>query len=176
MGEPVIHRLAGRTNDHGRTARPDGTARPYGDQLIKLPISGELVFDTYTVLLMISGLLLIIVGAAVSGPSTGSRVLTVLAGVAFFGYGFYLEFLFTGGTYRIFFYAFVVPVLVTYRAIMAHRAKREGTRLAQQAPAFAAGQPVEPGLAGKADPYGYGQPAQADPTGQPGPAQSGAGR
>jgi hypothetical protein len=86
------------------------------------------VFGAYTVLLMVSGVLLVVLGAAVGGQGTLSRVLNILVGLAFFGYGFYLEFLFQGGTYRVFLYAFVVPVLLIVRTIQARRAKaRAGT-------------------------------------------------
>jgi hypothetical protein len=80
------------------------------------------VFAAYTILLMVSGVLLVVLGAAVGGQGTVSRVLNVVVGLAFFGYGFYLEFLFQGGQYRAFFYAFVVPILLIVRTIQARRA------------------------------------------------------
>ncbi|RKR87927.1 hypothetical protein BDK92_2230 [Micromonospora pisi] len=83
------------------------------------------MFDAYTILLMVSGLLLVAVGAALSGQGVGARVLTVVVGLGFFGYGFYLEFLFEGGTYRIFFYAFIFPVLLTVRAVKSWSEKRD---------------------------------------------------
>ncbi|GIH15090.1 hypothetical protein [Rugosimonospora africana] len=82
------------------------------------------MFNAYTILLMLSGLLLVVLGAAVSGQGTGSRVLSILIGVAFFGYGFYLAFIFTGGEYRVFYYAFVVPFLVIFRIVSARRANK----------------------------------------------------
>lgn len=82
------------------------------------------MFAAYTVLLMASGVLLVVLGAAVGAQGTMSRVLNILVGLAFFGYGFYLEFLFQGGQYRVFLYAFVVPVLLIVRTIQARRAAK----------------------------------------------------
>ncbi|MGW4467701.1 hypothetical protein [Micromonospora sp. NPDC004704] len=92
------------------------------------------MFDAYTFLLMLSGLLLIAIGATFGGQSIGSRLLSVAVGIGFFGYGFYLEFLFEGGTYRVFFFAFVFPVLLTIRAIK-ERQEARATQAAQAAQA-----------------------------------------
>jgi predicted membrane channel-forming protein YqfA (hemolysin III family) len=97
------------------------------------------VFAAYTILLMLSGVLLIVLGAAVGEQSTGSRVLSIVVGLAFFGYGFYLEFLFRGGEYRIFFYAFVVPIVLVVRTIQARRAMK--ARASVTAPGREAGPP-----------------------------------
>jgi len=102
------------------------------------------MFDLYAVLLMVSGLLLIVAAFMLAGQRKGGRILNGVIGLAFFGYGFYLEFLFTGGTYRIFFYAFVVPVLLL---IQAFRARKEAqARTAQPVPPVAAdsGTPATP--------------------------------
>jgi hypothetical protein len=88
---------------------------------------------------MVSGVLLVVLGAAMGGQGAVSRVLNILVGLAFFGYGFYLEFLFQGGTYRVFFYAFVVPILLIVRTIQARRAVR--ARAGSPAPE---GQPAYP--------------------------------
>ncbi len=101
------------------------------------------MFNAYTILLMLSGLLLVVLGAAVGGQGTGSRVLSVLIGIAFFGYGFYLAFIFTGGEYRVFYYAFVVPVLVVFRIVQARRANK--ARVGAAAPANATAYPNKEG-------------------------------
>jgi len=74
-------------------------------------------FDFYTILLMVSGLVLIGMGIRLRSIGTGGRVLNILFGAAFLGYGGYLAFFFQGGTYRIFFYVFVLPVLLVVRAL-----------------------------------------------------------
>lgn len=79
----------------------------------------------YALLLMVSGALLLAVGGGLSGQSKLSRVLNVLFGLGFLGYGFYLEFLFKSGTYRIFLYAFVVPVLLLVNTFKARKAAKD---------------------------------------------------
>jgi hypothetical protein len=92
-------------------------------------------FNIYTVLLMLSGVLLIVVGASVPGQGTGMRVLNILVGAAFFGYGFYLQFIFEGGSYRVFLYAFIAPILLLVRTFQARRANHRAAidAAAQQA-------------------------------------------
>jgi hypothetical protein len=84
-----------------------------------------MLFNIYTILLMLSGVLLIVVGASVPDQGTGMRVLNILVGAAFFGYGFYLQFLFEGGTYRVFLYAFIGPILLLVRTFQARKANRQ---------------------------------------------------
>jgi hypothetical protein len=143
------------------------------------------VFQIYTVMLMVSGVLLVVVGSSVPGYSVGLRILNAVIGIAFFGYGFYLEFLFQGGSYRIFFYVFVVPVLLLIRAVRGWSARRAAKAAAQPsyAPAgFAAAPPTYPmpqngyPSAGALPQPNYGQPnygqANYGPSyGQPGYGQ-----
>ncbi|SBT47369.1 hypothetical protein [Micromonospora narathiwatensis] len=113
-------------------------------------------FLIYTLLLMLSGIAMVVVGLAIKQQSTLARIASVVAGIAFFCYGFYLFFLFDGGEYRIFFYAFVLPILLIVQAVKARKQAQEEAA-AQQV----AGPP--PGQ------FGYGQPApQGQPQGQPG--------
>ncbi|MFD6637473.1 hypothetical protein ACFWDN_16850 [Micromonospora chalcea] len=94
-------------------------------------------FLIYTLLLLLGGIAMIAVGIAVKEQGKGSRILNVVIGLAFFGYGFYLLFLFDGDSYRIFFYVFVLPILLIVRAVKARKEAREQAG-AQQ---FAGGQP-----------------------------------
>jgi len=110
-------------------------------------------FPIYTLLLMLSGIAMVVVGLAIKQQSTLARIANVVIGIAFFCYGFYLFFLFDGGEYRIFFYAFVLPILLIVQAVKARKQAQEEAA-AQQV----AGLP-QPGQ------FGYGQPA---PQGQPG--------
>jgi len=82
-------------------------------------------FTIYTILLMVSGLGLILVGAAVSHQGVGMRILNILVGAAFLGYGFYLQFLFTGVEYRVFLYAFIGPALLIARTAQTHGDRRQ---------------------------------------------------
>ncbi|GAA2823542.1 hypothetical protein GCM10010441_55030 [Kitasatospora paracochleata] len=80
---------------------------------MNLDFSVEPLFSWYVVLLLISGVAMVGIGAvASSGLSAGWRVFNVIAGVGFVGYGIYLGFIFEGGTYIIFFKAFILPVLM----------------------------------------------------------------
>jgi hypothetical protein len=134
------------------------------------------MFQTYTVMLIVSGALLVVVGSAVPGLSAGMRVLNAAIGVAFAGYGLYLAFVFDGGTYHIFFYAFFLPVLLLVNAFRSWGARRS----ANAAPP---GYPVAPGYAAAPPPYpappagypapqpGYPQPQYGQPAyGYPQPA------
>lgn len=85
---------------------------------MNIDFAGHPGFSLYVVLLAVSGVLMMgIGGTAFSRLSTGWRVFNLIAGVAFFGYAFYLAFLFNGGTYIIFFKAFILPVLMVINAI-----------------------------------------------------------
>ena len=88
-------------------------------------------FLIYTLLLLLGGIAMVAVGVAVKEQGTGSRILNVVVGLAFFGYGFYLLFLFDGDSYRIFFYVFVLPILLIVRAVKARKEAREQARLDQ---------------------------------------------
>jgi hypothetical protein len=86
-------------------------------------LSSDTGFLLYVGLLAISGALLIVMGVSGFGrQSVGLRVLDVLFGLGFLGYAFYLFFIFDGGTYTVFFYAFIVPILLVVRAIRGARA------------------------------------------------------
>ncbi len=111
-------------------------------------------FLIYTLLLLLGGIAMVAVGVAVKEQGTGSRILNVVVGLAFFGYGFYLLFLFDGDSYRIFFYVFVLPILLIVRAVKARKEAREQAA-AQQFAGAPQGQPAPYG----APPQGY--PGQA---------------
>jgi hypothetical protein len=82
------------------------------------------VFSWYVVLLCISGVVMVAMSAVKAvDQSHGSRALSVLAGLAFLGYGIYLGFIFGGGSYMMFFQAFVVPVLLVFNFVRAAVAK-----------------------------------------------------
>jgi hypothetical protein len=116
------------------------------------------MFDLYALLLILSGFLLVIVGSALPRQTLASRILNVLVGLAFLGYGCYLEFIFTGGTYRVFFYAFLVPILLVVRTFKA----RKEARLAREQAATAA--PVAAGAAPQGAPMPQAVPMpQAQP-------------
>jgi ABC-type iron transport system FetAB permease component len=80
-------------------------------------------FSWYCLLLMLSGILMVVLGV-VRNQRLARRVVRVVLGVAYFGYGFYLTFVFTGGHYWLFFQAFLLPVLVLADTLRGGPARR----------------------------------------------------
>jgi hypothetical protein len=70
------------------------------------------VFNLYIVLLALSGVAMLAMGLVRRGRSTLSRSINLIMGAIFVGYAIYLEFIFDGGSYLIFFQAFIVPVVM----------------------------------------------------------------
>ncbi|MFF4894237.1 hypothetical protein [Micromonospora chersina] len=127
-------------------------------------------FLIYDLLLLLGGIAMVAIGIAIKEQGTGARILNVVVGLAFFAYGFYLMFLFEGGSYRIFFYVFVLPILLIVRAVKARKEAREQAAAHQFAGApqpgqFAPGQPAQGWPAPQGQPAPYGQAPQA-PYGQ----------
>jgi hypothetical protein len=78
-----------------------------------LDISAHPFIALYVLLLLISGVGLVVMSAMGAGGQTvGWRIFGVVAGLAFFGYGVYLGFFFTGGTYIISLKAIVLPFVM----------------------------------------------------------------
>jgi hypothetical protein len=152
---------------------------------MNLDFSAEPAFSWYVVLLMISGLALVCVaGMSHLEQSKGLRIFSLLAGLGFLGYGFYLGFLFQGGTYVVFYKALIVPVVLIVGAVRSALTRRRtrtspppaGYPATGMQPGTAWGPPAQPGQPGT----GWGQPVQPAPGwGQPGaswgqPGQPGA--
>ena len=99
---------------------------------MNLDFSLEPLFSWYVVLLCLSGIAMIVMGAVkAGGQSTGWRILNVLAGVGFFGYGIYLGFIFQGGSYLIFFKAFILPAVMIFGFFRSLLARREAESVEQ---------------------------------------------
>ena len=148
-------------------------------------------FSLYVVLLALSGVLMVGIGAtAFSRLGNGWRIFNVIAGIAFFGYAFYLAFLFQGGTYIIFFKAFILPAFMVINAIRSSVTRRNTQVLQQngwaapQQQGWAAGPqpgpqqswaaPQQQGWAAAPQPGQPGQPGpQLGQPGQPAPQQAG---
>ncbi|SBT43957.1 DUF2076 domain-containing protein [Micromonospora auratinigra] len=130
----------------------------------------------YELLLLLGGIAMVVIGLAVKEQSTLSRVLDVVFGIIFFCYGFYLMFLFEGGRYRVFIYAFILPILLIVRAFKARKEAREQEQAHQFVGAPQAGPYGQPGQVAPGYPAAPGQPAQGWPA-QPGqPAGYGPGQ
>jgi hypothetical protein len=68
------------------------------------------MFAFYVVLLAISGIVLVTLALIAHELPMRGRIVNGLVGVAFLGYAGYLVFGFHGGTYQIFWAAFILPV------------------------------------------------------------------
>lgn len=73
-------------------------------------------FSTYVVLLMVSGVAMMLMASA-GRAGRGVRLLNGLFGIGFFVYGLYLGFFFQGGSYLIFFKAFILPVVLAFKTV-----------------------------------------------------------
>jgi hypothetical protein len=116
------------------------------------------VYATYTVMLVVSGLLSIVVAAVTASLTAGKRLLSIVLGLAMLGYGVYL-YLFLPEEYWIAWYVFVLPLLVIIQAFQAVREARRGgpaaaTATAGDAPAVGpeTGAPAAPTAAAPVDP------------------------
>lgn len=83
------------------------------------------VFNAYVIALAVSGLLMLLVAAVGLGSTGGARLLSGLFGLGFLGYAIYLEFFMTTGEFRMFYYAFIAPVLVIINVIRSRKAKTD---------------------------------------------------
>ncbi|WP_416481542.1 hypothetical protein [Streptomyces sp. CL12] len=138
---------------------------------MNLDFSAEPLFSWYVVLLFISGAAMLILGVInASGLSKGWRAFNVIAGLGFMGYGIYLGFIFQGGTYIVFFKAFILPIMVIvnfFRSL----SRRKATPAPQpMAAPYPTGAPAPYPMAGQ-QPMGAPAPQpMAAPVPQPAPA------
>lgn len=141
-----------------------------------LDFSNQPGFSWYCVLLLISGIAMLgLVG--VPTQRTGSRIANLIFGVGFVCYAIYLIFIFDGGTYVMFYKAFILPVLLIIGTIKGAADKRKAKNAVPYAPPVMnyapAGQqaPVPPqGEAPAAAPVAPFAPFPEQPT-QPLPAE-----
>jgi hypothetical protein len=111
------------------------------------------MFYAYVFFLIASGVLMLVMGILRAPYARRSRVLNLIMGAGFAIYGLYLLLFFQGGHYILFFYAFVLPVLMTVRFFRARSAYQAAQSMTPGAPT-GYGQPP----AGYGQPGGYGQP------------------
>ncbi|GAA2840086.1 hypothetical protein RMN57_16200 [Kitasatospora sp. CM 4170] len=90
---------------------------------MNLDFSAEPLFSWYVVLLAVSGIAMVVLGAVSGSLSGGWRAVNVIAGLAFAGYAYYLAFVFEGGEYRLFFQAFILPVVLIANSVKALMAR-----------------------------------------------------
>ena len=110
---------------------------------------------------------MVVLAIVKGGQTNGVRAFNGVLGAAFLGYAFYLEFIFQGGHYIVFYYAFILPFLMVIRFFRARGSHPNAAQPRAQQPY--AGQPHG------SQPYG-GQPGQGQQyPGQQYPGQPGQG-
>jgi hypothetical protein len=135
---------------------------------VNLDFGLDPLFSWYVVLLCLSGVVMVALAAIkAGGQSVGSRALSAAAGIGFLGYGIYLGFIFEGGSYLMFFKAFILPALLVVNFVRSLFTNHPAE------PQPYPGVPTQPypGAPTQAQPYPAQQQAYpAGPT-QPGPTQ-----
>jgi hypothetical protein len=82
-------------------------------------------FNLYLIALFVSGIILAVLAISGFGASSaGERALNGLFAAGFLGYAFYLLFIFDGGRFTEFYYAFAVPVILLIKAVQGWRARK----------------------------------------------------
>lgn len=92
---------------------------------MNIDFGADAAFSWYVVFLLVSGIALLVMASIGGGQSVGERLLNLAFGVAFLGYAVYLGFIFDGGEYFMFFYAFILPVLMLFRFLKALFGERQ---------------------------------------------------
>jgi hypothetical protein len=84
-------------------------------------------FYTYVIALAVSGVIQLVIAAVGFGSGRGIRILSGLFGLGFLGYAFYLAFIFDSGEFRMFYYAFIAPILFIVQIVRARSARSRET-------------------------------------------------
>jgi Zn-dependent protease with chaperone function len=95
-------------------------------------------FDFDLAALAISGVVLILAAAIGFGGTAAARWISLVIGLLFAGYAFYLNFIFDGDRYTMPIYAYIAPFIVVYNIF---RSRSERKREAAAAAAAAATPP-----------------------------------
>jgi len=79
-----------------------------------IDFSLDKTFSAYVVALVVAGVLSLVLAALMKNQKASERFWVGLVGAGFLGYGVYLGWIFDGGTYRLFWYAFILPVFLIF--------------------------------------------------------------
>lgn len=85
---------------------------------VNLDFSADPSFAWYVVLLLVSGTAMIGMSFARSQGSA-NQLINAIFGVLYVGYGGYLAFVFDGGSYFMFVWAFILPLVLGYQFVKA---------------------------------------------------------
>ncbi|MET7279666.1 hypothetical protein ABZS29_15625 [Kribbella sp. NPDC005582] len=87
---------------------------------MNIDFGADATFSWYVVLLFVCGAAMVVMALVKSvEQSDGARILSGIVGAAFLGYGFYLNFIFQGDSYWMFFQAFFLPALLVVNFVRA---------------------------------------------------------
>ncbi|HEY7261114.1 MAG TPA: hypothetical protein VH589_06470 [Trebonia sp.] len=132
------------------------------------------MFHVYVLFLILSGIAMLVLASVRTGQTKLLRIWNAIVGAGFTIYGLYLLIFFHGGSYRIFFYVFILPILLIvrfFRERSAYQARQQAAA-SQRGPGGHAqpGYPQQQGYGQQGYPQqGYGQPGYPQQGyGQPG--------
>jgi hypothetical protein len=111
---------------------------------MNINFSTHSLFSWYVVLLLLSGVVMLVLTAVRVGQKPAGRILNLLFGVGFLGYGIYLGFIFNGGTYVVFFQVFILPVLLVVSSLRS-AARRRASAIPQVSAQNISANPGQPG-------------------------------
>lgn len=78
-------------------------------------------FSAYVVALLLTGVLMLALAALVKNQKPVERVLSALIGIGALGYGVYLNWIFEGGEYRLFWIIFILPALLIFNLFKSNK-------------------------------------------------------
>src|SRR5215831_18539062 len=84
-------------------------------------------FQVDVLLLGVGGPVLVLVGLIGFGAERGARILTVALGLIMAGYGYYLNFMFTGTTYQMRVYFYILPAFALVNVVRSAIERRRVT-------------------------------------------------
>lgn len=96
-------------------------------------------FHVYVILLIFSGAVMLAMASSRASYARRRRVWNGILGAGFLIYGLYLLLFFSGGHYVLFYYAFALPVFLTYQFLRDRAAYKARQGRQQTATAYGAG-------------------------------------
>jgi hypothetical protein len=96
-----------------------------------IDFTNEAGFSWYCVLLIGSGVAMLAISPLRRQTNVG-KIANLIFGAGFCCYGFYLVFIFHGGTYIVFFKAFILPVVLIVNTVKSIATRRDATKAPQR--------------------------------------------
>ena len=93
------------------------------------------MFNVYVLFLILSGVAMLIMAFTRADYAKRRQVVNFIFGAGFLIYGLYLLLVFRGGTYYMFYYVFVLPILAAYQFFRA-RSAAKAAQTAATVPAY----------------------------------------